>query len=162
MKKCIVIIVTVLICIGIGGCTKEKNQVLTTLEISDAEYTVTCEQDTHGGFHGDGYTFMVIEFEDDISEQIDEKARWLELPLDEVTNMLVYGYEDEERCVYPYTTGENSDETLIPDIEEGYYYFAERVSTEDDEWMFGKIFKNFVVTIYDKQEQKLYYYEFDS
>lgn len=92
MKKCIVIIVSVLTCISIGGCTKGKNQVLTNLEILDAEYTVTCEQDTHGGFHGDGYTFMVIEFEDDISEQIEANAGWSELPLDEVTNMLVYGY----------------------------------------------------------------------
>lgn len=162
MKKCIVLIVLGLIGISISGCTEEKNHVLTTLEISDAEYTVTCEQDTHGGFHGDGYTYMVIEFEDDISEQIDEKAGWLELPLDEVTNMLVYGYEDEERCVYPYTTGENGNETVIPNIEEGYYYFQEKASVEEEEWMFGKIFTNFVVAIYDQEEQKLYYYEFDS
>ena len=53
--------------------------------------------DTHGGFHGDGTSCIVLTFQDDaVLEQIKANADWNSLPMDETTQILVYGISGEE------------------------------------------------------------------
>ena len=62
-------------------------------------------------------------------------------------------------------TDENGD-TIIPDIQNGYYYFYDRhsESTEpyNDEDVLSRASFNFTLALYDSDNNVLYYVEFDT
>ena len=54
--------------------------------------------ETHGGFLGDGDTFIEIQFQnEDLEKRIRESEGWRELPLTENLKIIIYGISDEER-----------------------------------------------------------------
>ncbi|MFI3327147.1 MAG: hypothetical protein R3Y35_13405 [Clostridia bacterium] len=162
MKKIIFLFISMLTLSSFTACSQKDNSIITSLGIVNSEFSILEEFDTHGGFHGDGDAFYIFEFESDISQQLSNNSKWNSLPLSEEVNMLVYGYEDETTSAGPYTKDRNSGETVFPKITNGYYYFLDIQNTINEDYIFGKIYLNFDVAIYDSDENKLYFYEFDS
>lgn len=78
--------------------------------------------DTHGGFHNDGETYIQIRFNEDsgtVLEQIEDSSEWTALPLLEELR----------------TLGEYMNEVWLPtdeELGEGYYWFLDRHSKAED------------------------------
>ena len=120
--------------------------------------TVVAERDTHGGFHGDGETFVVMTFQQGDRPALEREMTgpcWHPLPLTgslaRVTRDLALGEEGEP---------------LFPEVDQGWYYFRDRHSQSrdpaDDSELFGRGSWNFTLAIYDSRTGTLYYYELDT
>lgn len=123
-----------------------KGEVLETLE-------------THGGFHGDGMTFIKLRLEDDISGQLADTAFWHPLPLSETMEIALYGKEGQG----PYLGG---DGVSLPVVEQGFYYFCDRHSEAldpaDDAGLISRGSLNYTAAIYDSDTRMLYYLKIDT
>lgn len=123
-------------------------------------------EDTHGGFHGDGETFAVVEFNksiaEDIQSGISNNMGWNSLPLSEVIDLMVYGGE-KGGIDYSYNFAELLN---MPHIENGYWFFNIRHpnSTTPSEYsnLLHESSFNFTLAIYDTDTHTLYYLEFDT
>lgn len=134
-----------------------------TLSVDLSQATVTEEEDTHGGFQGDGERWVVVSLEEDVSSALEE-AGWQELPLPQPLEAAVYGVTEEAGgqsiSEGPYFQRE------IPRISDGYYFFRDRHSqaadpTDPSELLERASF-NFTVALYDRDSQTLYYGELDT
>ena len=82
---------------------------------------------------------------------------------------MVYGLrwesDDATYQVGPYLTDDNNN-PVIPQIENGYYYFLDRhsrsVDSYDDSDVLDRYSFNFTIAIYDADNDILYYVEFDT
>jgi len=110
------------------------------IDIDCTDGTIIFEEDTHGGFHGDGILFVEISFEDlDILDKLNRNKDWKALPLDKDIDYLRY----------------RSDENVnhLPEVESGYYYFFDPNETYP--------IHNYILAVYDTTEKILYYCESD-
>ena len=111
------------------------------LNLSLEDATVLEEWDNHGGFHGDGETFVKLSCADGFEENLG--SDWQALPLEGAAYEYFYNWggvlEDPE-----------TDEMLIPEIENGYWFYRDT----------GPM--NWELAVYDCDENILYYYEFDA
>ena len=117
--------------------------------------------ETHGGFLGDGDTFIEIQFPNEqFGNVIRESEGWREIPLTDNLNIIIYGIENEEMSREPSVAG------VIPKIQKGYYYFEDRnfESTDkyDDSEIFDRSSYNYTIAIYDADTMILYYCEEDT
>lgn len=159
----ILLIVILLSACQIGNSWKDK--ISDTLGIDVREGSVITEYDSHGGFHGDGMTFVTVSFSDDtVLAQISESGDWKPLPLTETLTAVVYGISTDNSRIGPYL--EQSEETVIPEIQNGYYWFLDRHSqstdSRDDTDVISRGSQNFTLSIYDADTGMLYYVEFDT
>lgn len=121
--------------------------------------------ETHGGFHGDGETYVVIQLEEDISEILQAAQYWHPLPMSENVSTIFYGRETDAVTYGAHLTDENYD-PILPQIQNGYYYFYDRNSQAtdpaDDADLFipGRSF-NYTTAVYDAEKRLLYYFKFD-
>lgn len=113
------------------------------------------EKDTHGGFHGDGETFVKVYFSNKQAEEfknkINENNHWQELPMPErLQDSISNAYEV----------------TQIPMIENGYWFFLDRHSEATDKYNYNEIFDrpsfNFSVSVFDPDSNMLYIYVLDT
>lgn len=111
------------------------------LQLNLDNATVLEEWDTHGGFHGDGETFVKLSCPDGFEQSFG--SEWKPLPLE--GEAYPYFYEWGGVFEYPET-----DKRCIPEVKNGYWYFK---NTGALNWDFA---------IYDCDENILYFYEFDS
>ena len=128
------------------------------------DFTVVDEADTHGGFHGDGSYYLIL----DCSENKEKAAEildggdWKELPLSENLQLIMYGGE-RDGITYGFNLAEDAK---IPEIENGYYYFYNRHSNvsnkSDDSELFDTMSFNFSIGMYDSDTDMMYYFEFDT
>ena len=165
MKK---IVLLLLMIFSFVGCGKKdiQSDISDSLGIDVSKGTVLTDSDSHGGFHGDGMMFQQISFEDSkLSDEIKDNGSWKPMPLSQNIKALVYGIEEDTSSIGPYLTDENGD-TIIPDIQNGYYYFYDRhsESTEpyNDEEVLSRASFNFTLALYDSDNNVLYYVEFDT
>lgn len=150
MKK-IISVTMVLVCLfllcsceWLGFAPKEKTlkEVASEhLNISLESATVLEEWDNHGGFHGDGETFVKMSCPDGFEQQLG--SEWKALPLE--GEAYQYFYEWGGVFEHPET-----GERVIPEVENGYWYFK---NTGAMNWDFA---------LYDCDENILYFYEFDA
>ena len=121
--------------------------------------------DSHGGFHGDGTTFITLSFSDDKAlEQIEGSDAWKKFPLDDTVKALVYGVSDGENVSGPYLT-DNTGKPIIPEIENGYYLLIDKQENQDEivrKNILNRYSLNFVLGIYDTDMDILYFCEFDT
>ena len=98
------------------------------IDVSAAE--ILSQEDSHGGFHGDGITWIRFACEGtDIARQIAEKENWTPFPLNDTVKALVYGIEEGTAQIGPYLLDEDGG-LLIPEIENGYYLLIDRQAEE--------------------------------
>lgn len=163
MKKFLVLTLAVLstVCLAACGSQSPVEDISTALSIDVSSGKEVQFSDDHGGFHGDGTEYIVLEFTDDkVLEQIKDNSAWTALPLDETTKALVYGVTEETSQIGPFLTNENGD-TLFPEIENGYYILIDRHSQKEGNILERASF-NFTLAIYDTDTNKLHYCEFDT
>lgn len=152
----------------LSGCSKGDIQkdISENIEIDVNKGTVLTEADSHGGFHGDGITMTQISFDDGtVLDAIENNDHWNRVPLSKNITALVYGIDEETSSIGPYLTDENGN-TIIPEIQNGYYYFYDRHSESkdpySDEDVLGRASFNFTLALYDSDNNVLYYVEFDT
>lgn len=163
----IVIVLTVVV---LTACETEqdsiKSEIKEVIGIDVNKASVARDDESHGGFHGDGSSFTVLRFSDNkISKQILKQDDWKSLPLSKNITALVYGTSTENESVGPYLTNENG-EPLIPKIHKGYYYFLDRHSESTDRHDDSKTLErsalNLTIAIYDADQNVLYYATLDT
>ena len=87
-------------------------------------FTVIEEKDTHGGFHGDGSYYLILDCSEK-SEQATELIKdWKPLPLTENLQLIMYGGE-KDGVGYGYNLAEKAH---LPIINNGVYKFVDRHS----------------------------------
>lgn len=126
------------------------------------DFAIVEELDTHGGFHGDGSYYLILDCSGNKEEALEIVQDWKKLPLSENLNLLMYGGE-KYGINYVY---ELAEEAHMPKIENGYYIFEDRHSeskdSADDSGIFGRYSYNFSIAVYDSDIDKLHYFEFDT
>lgn len=113
--------------------------------------------ETHGGFLGDGLTYIRVDFSGaEFESVIEGNSAWKETPLTENIHTALHGDETWQGIKYSY-------DFLLPEVENGYYYFLDRQSDSfDDTDLLNRVSFNFTFALYDLEETKLYYLEFDT
>lgn len=154
-----------------SSCSSENqtDELSKTLGINLDEGTIIENLDTHGGFHGDGYTYIKISFKDDlgkiITDEIKNNEDWCSLPFTDNLHTAVYGKETNSSSIGPIVT-KNEGQILFPSIKNGYYFFFNRQNgnsnPKDDSNFFNQYSYNFTIALYDPNENVLYYYELDT
>lgn len=163
-----IIVLMLLMIFSLVGCGKKdiQSDISESLGIDVSKGTVNTDFDSHGGFHGDGMLFQQISFEDSkLSDEIKDNDGWKPMPLSQNMEALVYGIEEATSSIGPYLTDESGD-TIIPEIQNGYYYFYDRHSESkapySDDDILNRASFNFTLALYDSDNHVLYYVEFDT
>lgn len=129
---------------------------------SKDDFTVVDEADTHGGFHGDGSYYLMLDCSENREKALENVKGWKEFPLSKNLNLIMYGGE-KDGMTYGYNLAE---EAKIPEIKNGYYYFFDRHSestdASDDTNLLARASFNFTLAIYDSDADRMYYFEFDT
>jgi hypothetical protein len=121
--------------------------------------TVTRQEDSHGGFHGDGSAFTVLTFDAEARQTLEGEMGgdcWHPLPMTENAAKAV-------ECL----ALDKNDTRLIPEVEQGYYYFRDRNRESQDPADDSALFDfdrsyNFTLAVYDSETGTLYYFELDT
>lgn len=129
---------------------------------SKHDFTVVEEQNTHGGFHGDGFYSLILDCSSHTENALKIVDGWNSLPLSENLDLILFGGE-KDGINYGYHLSEKAH---IPEIKNGYYCFRDRHSqaenSSDDSDLFRRSSFNFSLAIYDSDTNLFYYFEFDT
>ena len=125
-------------------------------------YRVIEEEDTHGGFLGDGHYYLILDCSQDAERARSVIREWEPLPLSHNLNLMMYGGEENGRS-YSFFCAE---EAHWPNVAHGFYRFMDRhpeaEDPSDDSALLGRPSFNFSVAVYDTDSDILYYYELDT
>lgn len=168
MKK-ISVIAILLVFILLSGCSNSNKsaEISSTLGIDISSVNVATKIDNHGGFHGDGTSLYIFNFEDDsIEQEIAQNELWHEFPLCDEMTKLLYGLTDTSGSYGPYITFDDLGTPAVPSVENGYWFFLDRHSESVDKYdptnIFARASFNLTLAIYDADSDTLYYIEFDT
>lgn len=155
MKK---IILGLCVLFLLTGCCKNE-YIGDKIEVTNKTCKIVKEKDTHGGFLGDGDHFAIIEC-DELSKK-DLSDNWKELPLtDNILEIVNMPQCNDDGCKTAF------DRYGVPDIKNGYYLFVDRHDSVknkyDDTELNIRSSYNFSLSIYDKDNNKIYLYELDT
>lgn len=127
---------------------------------SKDDFIVVDEADSHGGFHGDGSYYLILDCSENREKAVENIKGWKQLPLSSNLQLIMYG---DESGAYGYNLAEVAK---IPEVTNGYYYFCDRHSestdSSDDTNLFARASFNFTLAIYDSDADRMYYFEFDT
>lgn len=133
---------------------------LQSVGVDPALCTVNVVEDTHGGFHGDGSTFVTAACMDGVAAELAADGRWRALPLPEPLSQAIYGDDTHGSLLMDGAAGN------VPAIENGYWFFcdrhAEHASAEDPTALWTRGSFNFTVALYDADTGALFYYALDT
>lgn len=169
MKKlCALVLTLCLLCFSgcsESGYSKGRISEIIGIDISGADYMTTI--DTHGGFHGDGNAHVIVPLEGtDVLEQIQTNPAWHAFPLTENLTAIVYGLRTENASTGPYISFDDSGNSSIPEITDGYYFFLDRHSQctdpHDDTNVLSRASFNLTIAIFDCHTETLHYLELDT
>ena len=123
---------------------KIQRYVSEVIDVNVLDGKVLVNYDDHGGFHGDGETFIKIKMPNDrCLDVMKTNPKWLPLPF-----------------------SSNISRVVIPPIKNGYYYFFDRhmesKNPKDDTELFNRCSYNFTLVIYDTDERMLYFIYYDT
>lgn len=168
MKKHAAIALFLLLAFLVSGCTvmNTQKEIAAAIGVELPAGEVISTSDTHGGFHGDGVEYTVLQFEEDvISDRVSELEGWHELPLTDNVQILLYGRVEGDNILGPFLKDDDG-EPLLPEISNGYYFFEDRFSEAaepyDDSGIFERGAFNLTTAIYDTDTNCLYYIRFDT
>ena len=162
MKKISAIIILSALLFALASCAFDS-QSDNYFGFSKQIFTVVEEQDTHGGWLGDGSYYLILDCSNNVDRAMKNIEGWNSLPLSENLNLIMYGGEKDGVSYDGYNL---SEEAHMPVIENGYYYFEDRHSEasdpSDDSGLFSRYSYNFTVAVYDIDSNRFYYFEFDT
>ena len=171
MKKNVIsLIAAALLLAGLTACKAKTPQDLASdaLNLDLSSGSEVSSYDTHSG-NGDGTSCIVLSFQDDtVLEQIQAGDAWHPLPVDQTTQVLVYGLleetSDASRQIGPFLTDDSGD-PLVPAIQNGYYFLLDR-QAKDGKAPGSDILDrgsfNFTFGLYDTDTDTLYCCELDT
>lgn len=167
-RKCLAVLLSCAMLFAYAGCGQQNMDTSSSVakgkyfDFHKRDFVVVEEADTHGGFHGDGTYYIILDCSDDQEQALSIVADWETLPLSENLELMLYG-GTREGVIYGYDLAETAK---IPKIENGYYYFYDRHSestdSRDDSELFERSSFNFSLALYDVDTSTLYYVEFDT
>lgn len=139
-----------------GGGSNGLQMLCADVGLNTGSAKTLSDDDSHGGFHGDGVRLAVLHFDEAAdSTLLDTVEGWSPLPLsDELDDMLYKQIEG----IYP-------SDVRIPRVEHGYWYFRDRYSAQspDAEKPFTERYSyNFTAAVLDTDTNTLYYCEVDT
>jgi hypothetical protein len=177
MRKIIknVVIFLALALIGIGiywflvrpNAYKYDNSYKSLIGINlPASSTVLRNEDGHGGFHGDGESYLEIQLTKDGVEKFisdaKETQRWFTFPLPEDVKIILYGGDYGGTSYHI----DEISKTIPKDIKNGIYFFrdrfAENYPEEKDKSIYSRGAYNVTISILNFDTNKLYIYELDT
>ena len=152
---CIITLAAVL-----AGCGYGKNDHHVLMGFDTSEYTVVEEEDSHGGFHGDGSYYLILDCSANPEKALSIVSEWSPMPLSENLNLIMYGGE-KDGVTYVFKLAE---EAHWPMIEHGYYKFYDEQAGDpaDDAGVFERHSFNFKIAAYDTDRNIFYYFRFDT
>ena len=171
MKKNVIFLAAAaLLLAGLTACKAKTPQDLASkaLSLDLSAGSEVSSYDTHSG-NGDGTSCIVLSFQDDaVLEQIQESVSWHPLPVDQTTQVLVYGLSEETGetswQIGPFLT-DDSGNPLVPAIQNGYYFLLDR-QAKDGKAPGSDILDrgsfNFTFGLYDTDTDTLYCCELDT
>ena len=116
------------------------------------EFTIVEENDTHGGFHGDGTYNLILDCSGNSNRAHEIIKNWEKLPLSDNLESVIYGNFTKE--------------INWPTIRNGVYKFIDRHSEStnklDDTNLLSRHSFNFSIAVYDLDTDILYYFEMDT
>ena len=158
LKKGVFLFLTVLLLTGCGKDSRASGEIADSLGIRES--TLLTQEDSHGGFHGDGDTVMVFQTPD-----FQPGEGWKAFPLPEPLSIALWGGRAGQVHWGSLMTGETG-EPLMPELEDGYYYFRDRhhesTDPEDPSRLLDRSSFNFTLAVYDPASEKVYYFEKDT
>lgn len=104
--------------------------------------------DDHGGFHGDGTTYLEIRITVPIDTVISENSDWQRFPAPKMIELNV--------CKMGIDKHRGDCEDLIPEINNGWYFFI------DSSPEYAGDFLNFTVAAYDSDSKVFYFCKHDA
>lgn len=139
------------------------------LRVDVSAGTVQQNQDTHGGFLGDGHCVVELSFSHEdrpaLLAEIQKSSFWKPLPLTQNLTYALYGGDFGDGEKSPYFDNEDG-QPFLPEVENGYYFFLDRHSESthltDDAPLFSRASYNFTLAIFDLDTNTLYYFEMDT
>lgn len=165
MRYAKLIITTIIVCIVFSSCSTVGSGQGDYFGFKVSEFVVVDESDSHGGFHGDGDYYLILDCSEKAEQANELIDGWKPLPLTQnlqrVMDMTCSGMEDGE--YYSKTLAEIAH---WPIIENGVYQFIDRhpdaIAASDDTDLFNRYSYNFSIAVYDLDTDRLYYFEFDT
>lgn len=169
MKKIFIVVGIVIVLLAglLTFLTKKESRISLESDINIGSGKIVTYRDDHGGLHGDGTTFAIIDFgKENMKDKYKENKEWKPLPLTENLEILNYGSKTGEEWNRLPTIADDKIKPLIPRIEKGYYFFKDRhfesQDPKDDTDIFNRYSMNFTFAVFDEDSNKMYYYKFDS
>ena len=172
IKRIICAVLALAILAALAGCgsKSELKNISKILSVDCSGAEIVSQYDSHGGFHGDGTSFYALQCSDSSTlEAIQASDEWKPFPLSDSLKTAIWGLQDEEHDYAPMIIKDNDwDNPLIPQVENGYYFFRDRHSDAVDPYDDTHVFDesrysfNFSVAVYDADTDRLYYAEFDT
>ena len=151
------LVLLLVLCLGACAPKSAAERAAENLDLVLPNVRELAGADSHGGFHGDGTTYLVLSCPDSSAlEQIKADSRWRPFPMDEITQILAYGYDNGTISIGPYL-----GEAELPAIQHGYYRLIDR-HKEADAVILDRHSFNFTLGIYDSDTNTLYYCEVDT
>lgn len=145
-----------------SACTAPEAGVTEYFGFEISDFKIVEEEDTHGGFLGDGEYYLILDCSDNADDAQSIIANWQKFPLPETLSLLMYGGEKDGNS-YGYNFAK---EAHWPDIKNGVYKFVDRQRQaeheEDDSNLLDRGSLNFSLAVYDKDTDMLYYFELDT
>ena len=167
MRKLTVFLTAAIMCFSLAACNNKPSQeaISKELGVNVSSGIKLSDTDTHRGFHGDGYTFTSLQFEDNsVLDVIKEDSKWKEFPLDATMQTLVYGLDDEESQIGPFLN-DGQGNALVPEIKNGYYILIDRYAEKDKVRgadILNRDSFNFTVGLYDADNNIMYFCKLDT
>ena len=178
MKK---IILLLLMSLLMTGCVDDNpiSYVEKQLGVKINNAKVEKNKEKEASFLGDGIAYTIIkDIDKNFEKQVKNRKGWSHKPT-KLEKTLLYGYKyrienvpnmegfEEEAEEGPYVVEGENEKRVVPKMNNAYYYLQDTEWFENDkekaeERKMDPIPKNFVIAVYDVDNNKLYYYEYDS
>lgn len=163
LKKESVLSLISIVCLALSACSAKKSQEIVSKELGiDVTNGIEISYvDTHEGFHGDGYTHITLKFNDNsILNVIKNDSGWKKFPMDKTCQILAYGIENKTNKIGPFLN-DGQGNPLVPKIQNGYWLLIDHhFNTKID--ILKRSSFNFVLGLYDIDNNIIYFYKFDT
>ena len=166
MKRIIALLIIALL---ITGCVDDNPISYVEIELGVKINNAKIEKykDKEDSFNGDGTRFIVLKnVSKDFVNKIKNRKDWSHEP-SKVERLALYGGEIKKDYWTESFVTDDNDKMLIPKIKNAYYFSRDTEEYENEKEKIKErkedpIPRNFIIAVYDVDNNKLYYYEYDS